>query len=290
MHTMERRQVIESIRAAVAGFYTPEESRVVAYEIAARFCGFSRLEAISDPAADVVCDLGLLDEKCRQLAQGCPLQYVTGFTEFCGLRLAVSEGTLIPRPETEELVAWIIEEYAGCEGLRFLDIGTGSGAIAIALAHLLPEAVAEAVDISPAALKIASSNVADNLVQVRFAEADILGDAHAFRSALRSDGYEVVVSNPPYIPASEYADMRDNVRRYEPYEALFVPDSDPLLFYRKIGERAAELLVSGGKLFVEIHENFSEAVCGVLSAAGFMDVTCRNDINDKPRMIRGTKR
>lgn len=286
---MERRQLIEAIRRAVSGFYAPEESRVVAYEVAERFCGFTRLQALSDPSAAAVYNPEELADVCSQLVSGRPLQYVTGFAEFCGLRLSVAEGVLIPRPETEELVAWIMEEHGNCGGLRVLDIGTGSGAIAIALARSMPDAFVEALDISEDALRIARANASDNNVQVRFTQADILGGAEALYSALGSVSYDLIVSNPPYIPASEYAAMRDNVRRYEPHAALFVPDDDPLVFYREIGERAYELLAGGGELFVEIHENFAEGVCALFAGAGLMDISCHRDLNDRPRMVRGMK-
>lgn len=287
---VERRHIIERIRLAVEGFYTPGESRIVAYETAERFCGFSRAQAVADPSAEAVCDEVQLEEVCRQLAAGRPVQYVTGFTEFCGLRLSVAEGVLIPRPETEELVAWITDSCAGRRGVRFLDAGTGSGAIAIALARLLDSPVGDAVDISDDALEIARRNALDNHADVRFRRADLLASPEAFEAEVGNGRYDIIVSNPPYIPRSEWGAIRENVKGYEPHLALFVEDSDPLIFYREIGRKAQELLVGGGELFFEIHENFARAVCELLTSLGFVHIVCRRDMNGKPRMIRCVKR
>lgn len=287
---MQRREILEKIRRAVPDAYTAGEARAIAFEVAECFCGFRRAEAVTDPGAEVVCDGERLEEACRRIAAHVPLQYVTGRTEFYGMPFRVGEGVLIPRPETEELVQWIAAEYAGREGVRLLDVGTGSGAIAVALARLLVASTVDAADISPQALDFAAANAAANGVTLRLVRADATAPYGTFAAALPRDRYDTIVSNPPYIPRSEYALMRDNVRLYEPAEALFVEDADPLLFYREIGRKAARLLVPGGRLFFEIHEDFAEGVCRLLAGGGFVDVECRHDMNGRPRMVRCVKR
>lgn len=284
---MERKDAIARIMEAVASIYSREEARIIAWEVAGHIGGFTRSQGIADPSAPIPdASEGALEEACRQLAAGRPLQYVVGQSEFYGLPFAVAEGVLIPRPETEELVLWIIRDNGRREGTRVLDIGTGSGAIAVALAHNLPRAVVDAVDVSPDALRIAADNAARNHVAVRFLAGDALQPTTEFVKGLLQVRYDVVVSNPPYIPASEYADMRDNVRRWEPAAALFVPDDDPLRFYRAIGRHALHVLAPGGRLYFEIHERFGREVCDLLQAEGFLQVECRKDLNNKARMVR----
>ena len=287
---MERREAIARIMDAVASIYSREEARVIAWEVAGHLGGFTRSQGIADPTAAIPAEAETrLTEACRQLAAGRPLQYVVGDTEFCGLPFTVAEGVLIPRPETEELVQWIVCDAAGRTGLRVLDIGTGSGAIAVALAHGLQGAMVDAVDVSPDALRIAEQNVRRNGASVNLIEADALQPTARFADLLGRERYDVIASNPPYIPQREYADMHDNVRRWEPSGALFVPDADPLLFYRVIGQHALQLLEAGGRLYFEIHERFGQEVCDLLRSEGFADVVCRNDLNDKPRMVRCVK-
>lgn len=287
---MKRREVLELVRRAVPDAYTQDEARAVAFEVAACFCGFTRAQAVADPDAEVVAyDAQQLAEVCRQLAAHVPLQYVTGRTEFYGMPFRVGPGVLIPRPETEELVHWIIGECAGMPGLRLLDVGTGSGAIAVVLACRLAGASVDAVDVSRGALETAVRNAAEHDAAVRFVLADALASDDAFVGALPHKDYDVVVSNPPYIPRSEYALMRDNVRVHEPAGALFVEDSDPLLFYRAIGRKARRLLVPGGRLFFEVHEHRASDVCALLVGEGYVAVECRRDMNGKPRMVRCVK-
>jgi release factor glutamine methyltransferase len=286
---MKRREVLERVRRAVPDAYTAGEARVIAFEVAECFCGFSRAEAVADPGAEAVADERVLEEACRRIAAHVPLQYVTGRTEFYGLPFRVGEGVLIPRPETEELVQWIAADCAGIAGVRLLDIGTGSGAIAVALSRLLVAPTVDAADISPDALVFAAENAAVNGATVHFVQADATAPYDTFAGLLPRHRYDVVVSNPPYIPRSEYASMRDNVRLYEPAGALFVEDADPLLFYREIGHKAARLLDAGGRLFFEVHEDYACGVCKLLSGQGFVGVECRYDMNGKPRMVRCMK-
>ena len=169
---MKRGEVLERVRRAVPDAYTAGEARAIAFEVAECFCGFSRAEAVADPGAEAVADEGVLEESCRRIAAHVPLQYVTGRTEFYGLPFRVGEGVLIPRPETEELVQWIAADCAGIAGVRLLDIGTGSGAIAVALSRLLVAPTVDAADISPDALVFAVENAAVNGATVHFVQAD----------------------------------------------------------------------------------------------------------------------
>ena len=286
---MERRLIIDTIRRSVAELYPQREALAIAYTAAQHFFGFSRTQTIIEPSVQVNVDAALLDEVCRQLAAGCPVQYVTGAAEFMERQYVVDEHVLIPRPETEELIRWIIDDSSGEPSLRVLDVGTGSGIIAVSLALELLKPSVDAVDISPEALIVARRNALNNNTSVCFVCADALADDE-FRNRLPHDTYDIIVSNPPYVPDSEYDSMCDNVRKFEPASALFVPDDNPLLFYDAVARHALTLLDNGGRLFFEIHELFAENVCRLLENFGFVDVECRKDINNKPRMVRCVKR
>lgn len=208
-----------------------------------------------------------------------PIQYIIGETEFYGLSFKVSQHTLIPRPETEELVAWILSETASVEVMGILDIGTGSGCIAISLAKNLPNAKISALDISEETLNIAKENATINKVKVNFYQLDVL-TAEALPQL-----YDVIVSNPPYVREQEKGMMEQNVLKYEPEAALFVRDEDPLLFYRTISQLAKLQLKPGGKLFFEINEYLAEATVLLLKSEGFQNIVLKKDIFGKDRMI-----
>ncbi len=221
---------------------------------------------------------GMLDE----LMNSKPVQYVAGKAYFHGIELSVNESVLVPRPETEELVAWIAGEHQGVKGLKVLDIGTGSGCIILALGTLLDEPVLNAVDVSPSALKTASGN-GDRLgIRVKFKVADIL-DYDCWSDFQR---FDVIVSNPPYVRESEKKLMQPNVLDYEPAVALFVPDNDPMRFYRAIAAFAWDHLEPGGKVYVEINENLGTETMAVFREAGFTGLILKQDIRGKDRMIR----
>lgn len=212
-----------------------------------------------------------------------PIQYVLGSTWFCGLRIHVGPGVLIPRPETEELVAWVCADHAA-EGRgrpKVLDIGTGSGCIALALTSRGFDV--EACDVSPEALRIARRNASDLGLEVGFFEKDILQDVVTSRSSIP---YDVIVSNPPYICRREAGEMESHVLDHEPHLALFVPDSDPLLFYRHIARYATTHLCPHGTLYFEINRTYGEEVCEMLRQMGFGDVELRSDQFGNPRMVK----
>ncbi len=215
-----------------------------------------------------------------------PIQYIFGSTEFYGLLFNVSTDTLIPRPETEELVEWIIEtvkqdEYlSSLSELRILDIGTGTGCIAITLTKLIPSANTTAVDISKNALTVAESNSALNEVNVHFVISNVLE-----LSSLENE-LDIIVSNPPYVRNSEKIEIKNNVLKYEPDTALFVEDDDPLLFYRKIGKLSLESLNPNGYLFFEINQYLGKEMVDLLSDLGYQHIELRKDVFGNDRMIK----
>ena len=219
----------------------------------------------------------------ERLVSGEPFQYVMGQTEFCGLPFKVTPAVLIPRPETEELVTSIIAENAGRTGLSVLDIGTGSGAIAVTLAKKLPGAMVTALDVSDDALAVASENAEANNVSVSFLKFDILGDA-----ALPGR-YDLIVSNPPYVPERDKAVMHRNVLEHEPALALFVPDDRPLLFYEAIAEKAVTALNAGGRLYLETYEDYHPELKQLLENYGFVNIESRHDLFGRSRFVVATK-
>ncbi|MBQ5817424.1 MAG: peptide chain release factor N(5)-glutamine methyltransferase, partial [Bacteroidaceae bacterium] len=208
-----------------------------------------------------------------------PIQYILGETEFCDLTFKVNPSVLIPRPETSELVRWIVEEN-GDKECRILDIGTGSGCIAISLAKMMPSAAVTAWDISPEAIETAESNNKLNGTNVTFARQDI------FAAEGEGAKYDIIVSNPPYIKENEKEKMQRNVLDWEPCIALFVPDNDPLLFYRQIARKGLQLLKNGGRLYFEINRENGEETCAMLAEYGYTAIELRKDFADNDRMIR----
>jgi release factor glutamine methyltransferase len=215
-----------------------------------------------------------------------PIQYITGEAWFYGLRFEVNENTLIPRPETEELVEWIVDglKVKG-KGQRILDIGTGSGCIPISLKKEIPNAQVSTIDISEKALKMARKNAFDNQVEVNFIHQDILTSEHLNLSTSQTLLFDVIVSNPPYVRNLEKQEIKKNVLEYEPHLALFVEDSDALLFYRKIAQLALKSLAPNGKLFFEINQYLAKETVELLELLGFNNIELRKDFMGNDRMI-----
>jgi len=211
-----------------------------------------------------------------------PIQYILGETEFCGLNFQVGPGVLIPRPETEELVELIVTDSRE-KVLRILDIGTGSGCIAVSLAKALPLSQVSAWDISPEALTIAAENAAINEVKVHFEMADVL--KHEPKE-LQSTSLDIIVSNPPYVRLSEASEMEANVLEHEPHMALFVENEDPLLFYRVISSLAVKMLKPSGSLYFEINSYLGKETLELVKTYPFREVQLIQDISGKDRMIR----
>lgn len=218
----------------------------------------------------------------QQLKQQIPIQYIFGSAYFYDLTLEVDPNVLIPRQETEELVDWIIRENNKPE-LRILDIGTGSGCIAIALAKNLPKATTDAMDVDPKTLEITTKNATKNGVTVNPLLCNILDEQ------LEVQPYDLIVSNPPYVLHSEKTKMHKNVLEHEPEKALFVPDDQSLIFYRKIADFAQKNLKNKGSLYFEINERKGTEIKELLSDSGFVNIILKKDINGKDRMIKATK-
>jgi release factor glutamine methyltransferase len=247
-------------------------------------------------------DAAWFSEAIDRLKKAIPVQHITGETEFFGLKLKVGPEALIPRPETEELVQWILEDIGAGKppqnpgGVSILDIGTGTGCIALSLASRLPEATIFATDIHSPALDLARENTRRLGLNVKFLLHDILraGETAASSGTGRGDEWkaagfpelDLIVSNPPYIPVGERDSLDANVRESDPPSALFVPDADPLLFHRHIAGFGRRNLRSGGLLYLEIHERSGPLILQVLEQAGFREIVLRKDINGKDRMVR----
>lgn len=208
-----------------------------------------------------------------------PIQYIFGKAHFYGLEFEVNPNTLIPRPETEELVEWIVAENKYKGQLSLLDIGTGTGCIAISLAKNLPDASVSAIDVSEGALATAKRNAKHNSVEVNFILKDILA------AETLPQEYDVIVSNPPYVRNLEKEEIKENVLQYEPHLALFVDDNDPLLFYRKIAQLAKTQLSPNGRLYFEINQYLGPETVQMLEDMGFVNIELRKDIYGNDRMV-----
>jgi len=272
-----RREITDRLAAALEPLYDIREARSIARLAVAERAGLPLSALLTDPGAPL--DAPWFDGTLRELAAGRPVQYVAGAAEFYGRRFAVREGALIPRPETEELADWIIRGERNAR--RVLDVGTGSGCIAATLALELPGAELFAADISDRALAVAAENCRRLGAAVTLRRADALRDL----ADLFPEEFDIVVSNPPYVPRSERGAMHVNVREYEPDEALFVPDDDPLLFYRAIARAGRRMLRPGGKLYFEIHHRAAGELRRLLAAEGYDGIVVREDFNLKPRML-----
>ena len=270
------KQQIDYIISELRGFYPEEELRELAYWILEESTGMTRTEILfgcKDTKKNVYAqEIEVILQKLRAHE---PIQYVFGHTEWMGLDLRVTPATLIPRPETAELVEWVLHVADKNKPLRVLDIGTGSGCIAIALKKAAPNWQVTGLDISHEALDVAKENAERNNVAIHWQQADIL-------SLCSLPMVDIIVSNPPYICEKEKVDMQARVLDYEPAKALFVPDNDPLLFYRKIA-----ILKGAPMLFFEINEAYGEQVCSMLRTIGYTNVELKEDIYGKPRMVFG---
>ena len=227
-------------------------------------------------------DQAELEKIMQRLENGEPVQYIIGVADFAGRQFQVAPGVLIPRPETAELCEWIISSEKRDKKCRLLDIGTGSGCIAITLAAALPQAQVAAWDISDDALRIAQGNARAMGVQVTFEQHDILNTS-------LHDAYDVIVSNPPYIKPSERDGMAQNVLNYEPQIALFAPEQNPIIFYQRIGDYAWQSLNNEGLLFFELNPLTADDVESYLSNLGFSDIEIRQDQFGKQRFLKAKK-
>ena len=315
MYFCSMKSPYQEIKGLLMESNMPEgEAKAVALMLLEKVAGLPTAKALIADGNDLLCRRQTLLELAARVAQGEPVQYVLGEADFCGLTLKVKPGVLIPRPETEELVAWVEENVNANTNLlpltsnlspfKLLDIGTGSGCIAVALAKKLKEAEVEAWDVSDDALEIARENAKRNGVQVKTSKVDVL-DINANSNSQLSTvnfqlstltshlspltSYNIIVSNPPYICEEEKAEMERNVLEHEPELALFVPDDDPLLFYRRIAELGLSLLKENGLLFFEINRRFGEEVVKMLQEKGYREVELRQDMFGNDRMVKAIK-
>lgn len=263
-------------------FYDERERSSLFFQSVEKVTGYakSRLLANSDLTFSAEQEAGLHAILVRLQAME-PVQYIVGESEFYGLSFFVNSSVLIPRPETEELVEWIISDHPNQIG-RLLDIGTGSGCIAVTLAHYLKNFAVSAIDISDKALEQAQKNAERNNCQVQFRQVDILNPANEFEG----EKFDLIVSNPPYVRELEKRQMVGNVLEHEPHLALFVSDDDPLVFYRAIALFGKDRLKESGKLYLEINENLGGETAELLSSLGYRDVELRKDIFGRDRMIK----
>ena len=263
---------ISNIQSQLESAYPKDEAKALAWWIVEEETGLSRSQILS--GCKITKNFAHVQEVIDRLLHFEPIQYIFGHTEWRGLDLRVTPATLIPRPETAELVEKITNYQLPITNCRVLDVGTGSGCIAIALKKAHPEWQVTVIDISSEAIEVARENAARNGVEVTFHVADIFSDSIG--------DFDLVVSNPPYITESEKSSMLPNVLDFEPHTALFVPDADPLKFYRRIAE-----LKLGKYLFFEINEAFGEEMKNLFADLGYTDILITKDIYGKARIIEG---
>lgn len=278
------KQLINDITAQLLPCYPEDEARSLAWWIVEEETGLSRSQILSGCKSTT--NFSNLQAIIERLLHFEPIQYIFGHTEWCGLDLKLTPATLIPRPETAELVERIlgIPEYRNADiPLKILDVGTGSGCIALALKKAHPNWQITGIDISPEAIEVARENAARNHLDVSFQVADIFDSIEKnHQLPITNHQYDIVVSNPPYICEREKTSMRPNVLNFEPETALFVPNDDPLKFYRRIAE-----LKLGTYLFFEINEAFGEETRDLLADLGYTDIQITKDIYGKARIIEG---
>lgn len=276
-------KIVAYIRSRLQPYYTAEEvsalSRIVCCDLLGQAPTDYYLgkDIVLSPKKEQE-----LEDILQRLSRFEPLQYIEGRTLFLGREFWVASGVLIPRPETEELVGLMLKEIPA--NARILDVGTGSGCIAISLAKELPDTLVTAWDVSPEALSVARANARKLQANVRFVECDVL--------ACQVDEvglYDVIVSNPPYVTEAEKADMEPNVLQWEPSLALFVPDDDPLRFYRRIAVLGRDMLADGGRLYFEINRAYGREMVEMLRTMGYVGVRVEKDLSQNDRFVIAEK-
>lgn len=267
---------------SLSGIYDSEEVLSFFYMLSEKILGLKRVDvAMCLDKILTVNEKVNFDTAIKRLKKQEPVQYIIGETYFFGIPFTVNEHVLIPRPETEELVDWILKDQKkGKPSITILDIGTGSGCIAISLAKKIPEAKVYAMDISEKAIQVAKENARKNQVEVTFIKANVLEIKDLFQD------FDIIVSNPPYVRELEKKEMKSNVLDNEPEQALFVSDDEPLLFYEKITDLTKRKLKENGSLYFEINQYLSVETKSMIKSKGFKSVEVRKDIYDNERMIR----
>ena len=290
---MKLKELKELFQKKLGGLYDVEEIDSFFYILIEHYLGLKRIALALKP--EISCskeDLESILKDLESLKKQIPIQYILGETEFFGLPFKVNSHVLIPRPETEELVDWILnfeKSESVNNGLNILDIGTGSGCIAVSLAKNLNHAHVYALDVSHDALEVAKRNATLNNVSVEFIEANIL-NPETWNTQFKNLKFDIIVSNPPYVRELEKAQMKSNVVNNEPHLALFVENEDPLLFYKAIAKYAVDNLTTKGYLFFEINEYLGKPMTQLLKSFNFNAIELKQDIFKKDRMIKGTKK
>ncbi len=288
---MKLKDTKELFQKELNGLYAIEEIDNVFYLLIESYLGMKRLDlALSPEVLYSEEEQKSILEALHALKEQKPIQYILGETNFFGLTFKVNPNVLIPRPETEELVAWIIHQQSKYKNqhINILDIGTGSGCIAVSLAKNLPYAKIFALDISKEALQTAKLNAKLNDVTIEFIEGDIL-NIETLNKSFQNLKFDIIVSNPPYVRELEKEYMKYNVINNEPHVALFVENEDPLQFYRAITQFSVNKLLSKGSLFFEINEYLGNQMIQLLNESHFSDIQLKQDIFKKDRMIKATK-
>lgn len=274
---------ISYIREELTPFYPLPEIKEFTSYILKSVCGINRHLLSESKDKQISSEEQLrIETIVADLKKYRPIQYIVGETEFFGLSFEVNESVLIPRPETEELVEWVLDSVSRHKKYSILDIGCGSGCIAITLGKFLPNSWVATMDVSEEAIKTAQGNAVKNDLALEFIRQDILQKD-------LDEPWDVIVSNPPYVTPEEKETMDVNVLNYEPASALFVPQDDPLLFYRRIAEQALIALPPGGMLFFEINARFGKQVLDLLNALDYAEVELRKDISGNDRMVRAIR-
>ncbi len=269
------------IHQTLGKLYENIEIQSFYFMLLAHYGHYSKVDVLTNTEEELPEEVVLPIKKAiKALLSAEPIQYVLGETEFCSYRFFVTKDVLIPRPETEELVDWVYRQYKNTvTPFKILDIGTGSGAIAVSLKKLLPQAEVTAIDVSAEALAIARRNAKTNGATIHFVQQDIL------MTDRLPEKYDVIISNPPYVRFAEQAEMHPNVLNYEPHLALFVPDENPLLFYDKIAELAYRFLTLQGSLFFEINQYLGKETQDLVRQKGFNEVILQQDLLGNDRML-----
>ena len=278
------KQIVDDVTHRLAGIYGQREAQWMVRIILENVKGYSPVDVVlhrDEILSEFI--VGKIEDVTNRLLKNEPIQYIFGSARFYGNSLKVTHATLIPRPETEELVALIDKENRETD-LRVLDVGTGSGCVAVTLARVLRFPIVDAIDISEDALAVAQENAQSLRVNVNFKK----GDALAMEKP-KTPIYDIIVSNPPYIADKEREDMSQNVLQYEPHTALFVPDNDSLRFYRAIGDYGTKALKGGGRLYFEINPLYVEEMRAMLDAMGYKEIRVVRDLPGKERMMVAIK-
>ena len=282
------KQTVQRLKEALSPLYDDREVKAIIRLLLEEVCGLTYTQIVmygDSPLPDE--QRQKLSSMARRLAQGIPVQQVLGYTWFHGRKFCVNPDVLIPRPETEELINLVVDNLSDKTVHNLMDIGTGSGCIALSLAGDIKGSFVTAVDLSTGALITAEANAKSlGISNIRFVQADILKEENEdFSTELSTGQFDAIVSNPPYICIGEADEMAPNVLDHEPHLALFVPDEDPLLFYRAIAKFSLRHLCPGGGLFFEINQLYGPQVCQMLRVLGYRNVECRQDFTGRNRYV-----